>query len=59
MALSDSENATKANQKIAGADEALCRAGIEIQTWKQTVDTAGEGEGALNCENSDDRFHCV
>ena len=32
MALSDSENATKANQKIVGADEALCRAGIETQT---------------------------
>lgn len=31
MALSDSENAPKANQKIVGTDEAICRAGIETQ----------------------------
>ena len=32
MALSESENATNANQKMVGTDEAICRAGVETQT---------------------------
>lgn len=31
MALSDSGNATKANQTAVGSDEAICGAGVETQ----------------------------
>ena len=43
-------------KKKNGTDEPICRAGLEMQTENELVDTAGEGKGDMNWENSTDIY---